>query len=317
MIRYAVFIVLILSIIGCDKHPPSIGTAVTHDAGQSTKQVANSADKTINKPTKYVGSEQCQICHLTEKEDWLRSDHHKAMMTMEGDHVLGNFSTPPLEHHQQQTHFSKRDGQYQISTDQTTPSAATLDLRYTFGVFPLQQYLTALPDGRLQSLPFAWDSRPEASGGQHWFHLYSNENIVPGDVLHWRSPSHNANHMCIECHTTNFAKNYEPKNDSYQSTWKEIGVGCESCHGPGSRHIDWTQSKDKTQDSKKGWDLQLTSGAAELWQHQTETAKAQRKEPGSLVQVERCAQCHSRRSRIHASNNEKFLMDAFLPSLAG
>ncbi|MBK8288261.1 MAG: hypothetical protein IPK95_06175 [Cellvibrionales bacterium] len=121
-------------------------------------------------------------------------------------HVLGNFSAAPLGHHGQQTHFSDQASGYQISTDQQTSSAATLDLAYTFGVFPLQQYLTALPDGRLQSLPFAWDSRADTAGGQRWFHLYDNENIIPGDVLHWRSPSHNANHMCIECHTTNFAK---------------------------------------------------------------------------------------------------------------
>ncbi|MBK8288262.1 MAG: hypothetical protein IPK95_06180 [Cellvibrionales bacterium] len=112
-----------------------------------------------------------------------------------------------------------------------------------------------------------------------------------------------------------FRQNYDTKTNTYQSSWKEIGVGCESCHGPGSKHIEWTQSPDKKTDSKKGWDIQLTSGSLQLWQHQTETTKAKRTEPGNLVQVERCAQCHSRRSRIHTGNNEQFFMDAFLPSL--
>lgn len=310
MIRYTLFLALLLSVVGCDKQAAPI-----EKVGSGSENPSTLINNPANKITQYVGSEQCQTCHTPEHQDWSASDHHKAMMTMEPSHVLGNFSAAPLGHHGQQTHFSDQASEYQISTDQQTSSAATLDLAYTFGVFPLQQYLTALPDGRLQSLPFAWDSRADAEGGQRWFHLYDNENIIPGDVLHWRSPSHNANHMCIECHTTNFAKNYDPKTNTYQSSWKEIGVGCESCHGPGSKHIEWTQSPDKKTDSKKGWDIQLTSGSLQLWQHQTETTKAKRTQPGNLVQVERCAQCHSRRSRIHAGNNEQFFMDAFLPSL--
>lgn len=311
MTRFIVFLLLILSITGCDKPTAPADTKPADTKTANTEQAS--------KPAQYVGSEQCQSCHASEQQDWLSSDHHKAMMTMDSNNVhnnvLGNFSAPPLKHHQQQTSFKHEAGKHQIITDQKTSSAATLDLQYTFGVFPLQQYLTAFPDGRLQSLPFAWDSRTEKSGGQRWYHLYNDEKIVPGDVLHWRSPSHNANHMCIECHTTDFSKNYDAKNNSYQSTWKEIGVGCESCHGPGSNHIAWTQSADKVKDSKKGWDIKLTSGSLALWQHQTETTKAQRTQTGDLVQVERCAQCHSRRSRINNSNDEAFLMDAFLPSL--
>jgi predicted CXXCH cytochrome family protein len=310
MIRYALFVALSLLIIGCDKQPLQ-AVAVSSNAGKPATQTSN----TTNTPAQYVGSEQCQTCHVSEQQDWLQSDHHKAMMNMDSNHVLGNFSAQPLKHHQQQTRFSSHNGEYKIETDQSTLFPANLELTYTFGVFPLQQYLTALPDGRIQSLPFAWDSREEIAGGQRWFHLYNDEKIVPGDVLHWRSPSHNANHMCIECHTTDFKKNFDSKNNSYQSTWKEIGVGCESCHGAGSKHIEWTKSINKTQDSKKGWDIKLTSGSLNLWQHQTETAKAFRKQSGDLVEIERCAQCHSRRSRISTSNNEAFFLDAFLPSL--
>jgi tetratricopeptide (TPR) repeat protein len=309
MIRYAVFFTLLLLIISCEKHPLPTATKAS-SAGNSDTPIT-----TPNSPGHYVGSEQCQSCHVAEQQDWLQSDHHKAMMSMGSNLVLGNFSAAPLKHHQQQTRFSRENGKYKIQTDQNTPLAVNLDLTYTFGIFPLQQYLTTLPDGRLQSLPFAWDSRPELAGGQRWYHLYENEKIIPGDVLHWRAPSHNANHMCIECHTTDFAKNYDIKNNSYQSTWKEIGVGCESCHGPGSNHVAWVQSTNKTKDVKKGWDVRLTSGALNLWQHQTVTAKPHRLEPGDTIQVERCAQCHSRRSRIDTSNSEKFLLDAFLPAL--
>ena len=48
---------------------------------------------------------------------------------------------------------------------------------YTFGVYPLQQYLIAFPGGRWQALSLAWDSPPAGQGGQRWFHLYPDEKV--------------------------------------------------------------------------------------------------------------------------------------------
>ncbi len=311
MIRILLLSLLSLSIIGCEKAPPK---EVSSQVINSPQQGQQTAPKHQIKTATYIGSEQCQLCHAIQYQDWLHSDHHQAMMEMDPENVAGDFTSSPLMHHGQNTHFSHSDNKYRISTDEGFPEAATLDLRYTLGFFPLQQYLTALPGGRWQSLPFAWDARTKQDGGQQWFHLYKTENITPGDVLHWRSPSHNANHMCIECHATDFVKNYDPLTHSYQSTWKEIGVGCESCHGPGSRHTEWARDTNKSQYVNKGWGTLLTSGAISLWQHQSTTMPA-RTEPGNNTQIEQCAQCHSRRGRIHSGNHEKFLMDAFLPSL--
>lgn len=313
MTRFTLLTIAALAISGCDRQSPAI-TPTTPTAGSTTMAVSASPPAAI-KPAQYVGSEQCQLCHISQQQDWLHSDHHQAMMVMNDNNVLGNFNNTTLKHHYQQTTFRRDDNNYQIKTDQQSSSPVTLNLKYTFGVFPLQQYLTDLPDGHLQALPFAWDSRTAKNGGQHWFHLYSAEKIVPGDVLHWNSPSHNANHMCIECHTTNFTKNHNSSNNSFQSSWKEIGVGCESCHGPGSQHIEWARSPDKNTNDKKGWGIGLTSGAINLWRHQTETTAPQRTQKADSTQVEQCAQCHSRRSRIHASNHEPSLLDAFFPSL--
>ncbi|HRF87691.1 MAG TPA: hypothetical protein PK244_03760, partial [Pseudomonadales bacterium] len=178
MPRFVIIPTLLLCFLaGCDQPKIPSSTATT----------------TTTLKASYVGSEQCQNCHQTEQQQWRGSDHHQAMKLATSENIVGNFSAPPLKHHQQKTTFNTVDGQYHIQTDQDTPTASDLTLQYTFGVFPLQQYLTALPNGRWQSLPFAWDARSTAQGGQHWFHLYANENIVPDDVLHWRSPSHNAN----------------------------------------------------------------------------------------------------------------------------
>ncbi|MEZ5539475.1 MAG: multiheme c-type cytochrome [Pseudomonadales bacterium] len=307
MLRFLVFFAVFFALLGCEKKPSEPPVNITSTA--STSQEKHRAAAT------YVGSEQCQSCHATEQQQWQNSDHHKAMMLADKNSVLGDFSAPPLKHHQQKTSFNATDNQYTISTDQGTPSAATVNLQYTFGVFPLQQYLTALPDGRWQSLPFAWDSRPVNEGGQQWFHLYANEPITPNDVLHWRSPSHNANHMCIECHNTDFKKNFQPDNNAFQSTWLETGVGCESCHGPGSKHIAWAKNPNNSQEKNKGWDITLTSGSPVLWKPQTAAEKPSRNASADSTQIERCAQCHSRRSRIDTSNDKEKFLDAFMPVL--
>ncbi len=48
-------------------------------------------------------------------------------------------------------------------------------IAYTFGWFPLQQYLVQFPGGKLQALGIAWDGRTLEEGGQGWFHLYPDE----------------------------------------------------------------------------------------------------------------------------------------------
>ena len=45
--------------------------------------------------------------------------------------------------------------------------------------------------------------------------------------------------MCADCHSTDVRKNYDFATDKFQTRWAEINVGCEACHGPGSRHLEW------------------------------------------------------------------------------
>ena len=53
--------------------------------------------------------------------------------------------------------------------------------------------------------------------------------------------------MCAECHSTGVRKNYDAANDRFATTWAEISVGCETCHGQGSRHAAWAR------DQKSWW----------------------------------------------------------------
>ena len=184
--------------------------------------------------------------------------------------VLGDFSDAIFDYYGVKSRFFRKDGKFFVETDGPDGKLAVFEVKYTFGVDPLQQYLVEFPDGRLQALSLAWDSRPEQQGGQHWFHLYPNEEIKHDDVLHWTKLNQNWNFMCAECHSTGVHKNYSPASDSFATTWDEISVGCEACHGQGSRHVAWANEQNswlpfgKSKDRTKGLAGNLVSQNARL-----------------------------------------------------
>ena len=132
--------------------------------------------------------------------------------------VLGNFDGARFTYSGVTSTFLRRDGKFLVNTDGADGKLADFEIKYTFGVYPLQQYLIEFPDGRLQSLSIAWDTRAREQGGQRWFHLYPNERIDHRDVLHWTRSSQNWNHMCAECHSTHVQKNYDAANDRFHTT---------------------------------------------------------------------------------------------------
>jgi hypothetical protein len=188
-------------------------------------------------PPQFVGSAACADCHTTQYSDWTDSHHDLAMQVANETTMLGDFDQATFDYFGTSTEFFKEDGQFVVRTANGSGESEDFAVTHTFGVTPLQQYLVEFPGGRLQALPFAWDSRAESAGGQHWIHLNPDEFIEPGDELHWTGRQYNWNYMCAECHSTDLQVNYDLKNDSFDTTWAEMDVGCEACHGPASRHV--------------------------------------------------------------------------------
>lgn len=187
----------------------------------------------------YLGRESCKPCHQKEYDLFQGSDHDMAMDHATNETVLGDFNDVSFTHFGITSSFYRSDGKYMVRTEGPGGAMVDYQVSYVFGVRPLQQYLIAFPDGRYQCLPLCWDTRPADQGGQRWFHVYQDERIAPDDVLFWTRVTQNWNYMCAECHSTNLHKNYSYNEKAYQTTWSEIDVSCEACHGPGSEHVDW------------------------------------------------------------------------------
>ena len=112
-------------------------------------------------PLAYVGSEACAGCHEAEARLWRGSHHERAMDHATEKSVLGDFSGATFEHFGVKSRFFRRDGKFMVETDGADGQPAEFEIKYTFGISPLQQYLGEFPGGRLQALPIAWDSRPK------------------------------------------------------------------------------------------------------------------------------------------------------------
>jgi tetratricopeptide (TPR) repeat protein len=160
----------------------------------------------------------------------------------------------------------------------------------------------------------AWDTRPESEGGQRWFHLQPDEAVPPGDLLHWTGPAGSWNTMCADCHSTNFRKNYDEATASYTSTWSEIDVACEACHGPGSAHVAWAEAGADPEVSGRG--LGITLAADHAWRFEPGSPIARRVPAGKPTnEIEVCAACHARRSQIAEGLPTDAFLDRYHPAL--
>ncbi len=270
----------------------------------------------------FVGAQSCKQCHQQSYEDWTKSHHHAAMMLATPDTVLADFETT-FVHFGRETRFFRKGEEFWVNTENSDGERQDFQVTHTFGITPLQQYLIPFPGGRLQALNICWDSRPAEEGGQRWYHLYPDEEIPPDDVLHWTGRHFNWNYMCADCHSTNLAKNYDLETNTYNTTWSEMNVSCEACHGPGSQHVAWAEAlsdptktveEDPTGNMGLLVDLRKDGGA---WAVNPETGKPKRTKPlENHNEVQTCAPCHSHRQPLQPKRLfGQELLDSYLPSV--
>jgi tetratricopeptide (TPR) repeat protein len=233
---------------------------------------------------KFVGRQSCIQCHQAQHTAWQGSHHDLAMDLAKEMTVLGDFNNAELKHHGVTSRMFKRDGKFFVNTEGPDGQLADFEVKYVFGVDPLQQYMVEFDRpadmpadevARLQVLRISWDTR-----NKRWFHLDPpdvKEKLEPTDELHWTGLAQRWNHMCADCHSTNLQKNYDVAKNQYHTTWSEIDVSCEACHGPGSLHVEQAQSKSLFWDRTRGYAL------------------AKLKDASNVPQIQACAPCHSRR----------------------
>ena len=248
---------------------------------------------------KFTDEAACAKCHEKEYRAWLGSHHQLAMQAATEKTVLGDFHDSTFTHFGVTSRFFRRGGKFFVRTDGPDGKLADYEISYTFGVAPLQQYLIAMPGGRLQCLTIAWDTEKK-----RWFSLYPEEKIDAKDPLHWTKPSQNWNFMCAECHSTDVKKNWDEGAGAYRTKYFQINVACQACHGPGSRHVEIAENLTPRPPLHVERGRRYTGFEVDL------------KDKDGKVQIEMCARCHSRRAALWGDYRYgRRLMDTHLPAL--
>lgn len=246
-----------------------------------------------DRPPRFVGRQTCAECHPRETAAFLHSHHDLAMDRATPETVLGDFSGVNFSHQGIESRLYRDGDRFMVRTEGPDGQLQDFEVKYVFGVEPLQQYMVefdrpadAKPDeiGRLQVLRICWDTQKKT-----WFYLPPPDvaqKLDPDDDLHWTGVAQRWNTACAECHSTNFHKNFDVADVKYRSTFSEIDVSCEACHGAGGDHVDLARSFSLFWDRKKG---KAIGGF-----HQTDPEK----------ELGACFRCHARR---------QMLTDAFQP----
>ncbi|GAC16895.1 multiheme c-type cytochrome [Aliiglaciecola lipolytica] len=250
--------------------------------------------------------EACSSCHQDQHKQWLKSDHAKAIAEATSKTVLGDFNQAEVTHFEEKARFYKKSDQYWADIGQQSP-LKSYQIKYTFGHYPLQQYLVETEAGKLQVVPFSWDSRPKEQGGQRWYHNYAEEEIKTADRLHWLQPLQNWNGMCADCHSDGLQRHYQPADNTFDTQWKNINVGCLSCHGEMQDHANKSALKQDT----------VLSGFVGNWLLKPDQKVAQWHGPKRDNQfMDSCFACHSLRSPLtDGFSADNAFLDQFSPQL--
>ncbi len=239
---------------------------------ESKEEYSEVTDLEIVSVDGYVGDQNCKSCHEEAYTDWIGSHHDKAMQVVNDSTVLGNFDNASVSLDGVDYLFYRKGDEFHVKVKEIDGSENDYMISDVFGIEPLQQYMVDFPNGRKQVLRVSWDTEKNV-----WFHQYAGDQIEVNDWLHWTRGGQNWNTMCAECHSTHLEKNYFVEKDSFSTTYTSINVSCESCHGPGEKHVIWANGPQTSKD-----DSQVLGNTQK-------------------EQMNMCAPCHARRVKLTAN----------------
>ena len=236
---------LLTLLLGCEQQSAKPQTVVEQSATvrESSSDTA-SGEAAPSEPNKkqFAGSKTCYDCHTKFYELWSTSRHGLAMQP-----YSPGFALKELKPQAADVVIGKQSFRAEIGPEQGWVRQREGDKETRYGIAHVMggknvyYFLTQMPKGRLQVLPVAYDVHTQkwfdtaASGVRHFPDRHD-------EALPWTDRLFTFNTTCFDCHVSQLATNYDRDSDTYHTTWREAGISCESCHGPGGEHIKVMES---------------------------------------------------------------------------
>jgi Flp pilus assembly protein TadD len=202
----------------------------------------------------YTGSQSCRECHERFYKLWAPSHHGKAMQLYSDAFAAESLTrqTEPIVIKNASYIAQTGLGQGWV-LEKAGGKEKRLPIKHALGGKNIFYFLTPLDQGRLQTLPVAYDIKKKA-----WFDTAkSGVRHAGGEPVDWRDASFTFNTSCHGCHVSQYSQNFDLKTRTYRTTWQEPGINCETCHGPGEEHNRVCRAAPKGTVPK---DLKITRG---------------------------------------------------------
>jgi Flp pilus assembly protein TadD len=184
----------------------------------------------------FAGSASCRECHESFYTLWSTSRHGLAMQPVNAAFARRELSPQEIAVEIRGSRF-KADVAALRMVEESQDGTKSYPMIHALGGKNIYYLLTPLERGRLQVLPLAYDVGKKEwfdAGGSMVRHFTEGPDDAP---LHWTDQQLTFNTACFGCHVSQLAKNYDLATDTYRTVWREPGINCESCHGPGTEHI--------------------------------------------------------------------------------
>jgi predicted CXXCH cytochrome family protein len=167
--------------------------------------------KKVASADQFVGSEKCGTCHVAEYNSWKATNHAK-MVRPAGEALLRDAGVNWAK--------DSKGNAGPTKANITGTPAKMEDVVYVVGSYWKQRYLVKNPNtGNHQFLDKQWNRMTKV------WEPYGQKND-------WET-------VCATCHATGYTLTaYDPKEPAKQKfKMSEHNTGCESCHGPGAKHV--------------------------------------------------------------------------------
>jgi tetratricopeptide (TPR) repeat protein len=204
----------------------------------------------------FVGSEACASCHQREYEAWGRSTHGRAGGKPSAERSIANFDGRPIRFADAVVIPSVRDGRYQFEVRQVGRPARVFHVDGVVGGGHMvgggtQGFVSRFPDGTVRFLPFdiirnegVWFCNTGTRGRTGYHRITPTMRLsecgdwppvrILGDEPRFAT--------CQQCHGSQIITTIDSSSHGYDTRFTSLSINCESCHGPGRRHIEIARS---------------------------------------------------------------------------
>lgn len=204
----------------------------------------------------FVGSEACESCHQSEYDAWKRSTHGRAGGAPSAERSIADFDGKPIRFADAVVIPSVHDGRYQFEVREEGRTAVVFRVDGVIGGGHMvgggtQGFVSRFPDGTVRFLPFDFIRREgvwfcnTGTRGRTGYH-----RITPAmrlaDCGDWPPVRILGDEprfaTCQQCHGSQIVTTIDSAARGYETRYTSLSINCESCHGPGRKHIEVARS---------------------------------------------------------------------------